>query len=103
MRKKNSTLAFVGKCVLLFFLVTYFFSATSLLWESATEDVMWENDEARMLSSCEEALREKEYGELWDYMELYELYDSKYDIYWDAVENRLEELQTIQAQKAGEN
>lgn len=103
MRKRYSMLGFIGKCVLLFFLVIYFFSMTSLLWESATEDVMWENDEARRLSSCEEDLREKQYGELWDYMELYELYDSKYDKYWEAVENRMEELQTIQAQKAGEN
>lgn len=103
MRKNNTVVGLIIKCVLLLFLIIYFMSMLSLLWQSATEDVLWKEDEARKISYCEEYLREKEYGELWEYLELYDLYDSRYDIYWKAVENRLDEIQTIQEGKAGEN
>ena len=102
MKGKNTGLKLIGKGVLLFFLITMTMATVSLLWETYTEDVAWESDEARRISRCETFLREKEYGELWDYLELYDLQGKRYDVYWDAVDQRLEEIQQEQWEKAKE-
>lgn len=99
MKQKNSMIKLVAKSVLLFFLVIFNMSSVSLLWETYTEDVAWESDEARRISRCETYLREKEYGILWEYLELYDLYGERYEGYWDAVETRLEEIQKEQSEK----
>lgn len=102
MRQKYSTTGLIVKCVVLFFLAIFIMSSISLLWESYVEDVAWESDEARRISSCETYLREKEYGELWDYMELYELEGERYEVYWNAVNHRLDEIQHEQWKRAAE-
>lgn len=102
MRQKYSTGKLIAKSALLFFLVIWVMAMVSLLWETYTEDVAWESDEARIISSCESNLREKEYGELWEYMDLYDLEGKRYDVYWNAVDRRLDEIQYEQWKKAEE-
>lgn len=73
--------------------VIIIWSMASVLWEYATEDVIWENDESLRITNCETYLREKEYGELWEYLELYDLHGERYQVYWNAIEDRLDEIQ----------
>ena len=99
MRLKNPMIKLIAKSVLLFFLIIFTMSSVSLLWETYTEDVAWENDEARRVSRCETYLREKQYGKLWEYLELYDLQGKRYEVYWNAVDQRLEEIQEEQNKK----
>lgn len=89
----------VLKSIIITFEMILIMSMTALMWEYVTEDVIWENDESMRISSCETYLREQEYGRLWDYLELYDLEGARYQIYWDAVEERVEEIQKIQENK----
>lgn len=99
MRQKNPVIKLIAKGVLLFFLVIYTMASVSMLWETYTEDVAWDSDEARRVSRCETYLKEKQYGKLWEYLELYDLQGKRYDVYWDAVDQRLEEIQKEQKEK----
>ena len=83
----------VLKSLVVLFEVTLILSMSGLLWEYVTEDVIWENDESLRITNCETYLREKEYGKLWEYLELYDLSGERYQVYWDAVEDRLDEIQ----------
>lgn len=100
MREKYSIKKLFGKGLLLVFLASMTTGTASMLWETYVEDVIWENDEARIISHCETYLKEKQYGELWEYLELYDLRDEKYDVYWKAIDHRLEEIQDEQKQRA---
>lgn len=68
------------------------------------EDSLWDmeynNDVAGMLNRCDEYLIKKEYGRLWEYLELYDLCDSQYDTYWREVEDRYNEIQDVQWERA---
>lgn len=99
MKQKNIVIKLIAKASLLFFLVTFIMASVSLLWETYTEDVAWDSDEARRVSRCETYLKEKQYGKLWEYLELYDLEGKRYEVYWDAVDQRLEEIQEEQRGK----
>lgn len=92
----------IVKAFLVFLLGTTVIGTAGLVWESATEDVVWNNDESRRISSCETYLKEKRYGELWDYLDLYDLKGERYEVYWNAVENRMEEIQEKQLEQFAE-
>ena len=68
------------------------------------EDSLWDmefnNDVAGMLNRCNRYLIKNEYGRLWDQLELYDLYDSQYDTYWRDVEERYNEIQYEQWERA---
>lgn len=87
----------VLKSLVVFFEVTLILSMAGLLWEYVTEDVIWENDESLRITNCETYLREKEYGNLWEYLELYDLHGERYQVYWDAIEDRMDEIQENKA------
>lgn len=74
-------------------------SMFSLIWETYIVDFSWDNATARQISICEGHLKEKEYGELWEYLVLYQLEDEEFDKYWDAVNARLEEMENEQWNK----
>lgn len=99
MRKRNTLIGYIGKCVLVPFLLWYIFLMLSFIWETYIEDTLWEGDEARKISCCKEYYIEEEYAELWNYMELYDLHGERYDVYWDAIEQRMEEIQALQEEK----
>jgi hypothetical protein len=96
MKQTNLIKKLVGKCVLLVFLVIMVMASSSMLWETYTSEVAWENDEAIRISRCETYLREKQYGKLWEYMNLFNLNGKRYEVYWDAVDKRLQEIQQQQ-------
>ncbi len=96
---KETTGSIIIKAILVFFLGATVYGMASIAWETATEDVMWDNDESRHLNRCETYLREKEYGELWDYLDLYDLTDEKYQVYWAAVEYRVEQIEQKQLEE----
>lgn len=92
--------AIIVKAIIVFLLGTTVISSIGLTWEVYTEDVMWDNDEARQLGYCKRYLNEKQYGQLWEQLELYDLYDEKYQEYWDVIEERVEQIEEQNVIKA---
>lgn len=89
----------IVKALVVFLLGATVIGTAGLVWESATEDVVRSNDEAKRISRCETYLREKQYGELWEYLNLYDLEGERYEVYWNAVDNRIEEIKEKQLEK----
>lgn len=90
----------IVKLIIVFLLGTMVVSSIGITWGIYTEDVVWENDEARHLGYCKRYLNEKQYGHLWEQLELYDLYDEKYQEYWDAIEEQVEQIEEQNVIKA---
>lgn len=58
-----------------------------------------QRDMANKIQMCDEYYYKKQYGKLKESLELYELYDDHFDVYWEAVKGNSDYLQYLQWSK----
>ena len=85
--KKPSVVKMILK--LLFVLIAGFFwfsMALGMLWMAFEDGTDYYESDAYIINSCDEYYYEREYAELLEYMNLYDAYDEKYDVYWEVMD-----------------
>lgn len=61
-----------------------------------------EKDMSSYVNACDRYYYEKQYGQLRDYLFLYELYDDTFDVYWEVVNGYCDYIECVQWASAAE-
>lgn len=72
--------------IFLILLVVWVIFAVSILQLFFEESTDYYNSDAYKINACDEYYYEKEYDELFEFMNLYETYDEMYDVYWEVMD-----------------
>ena len=85
--KKPSVIKMILKTIfVLGMAIGWLFTAVSLVWMVFEEATDYYDSDAYRMNRCDEYYYEKDYAEMLDYMNLYQMYDEKYDVYWEVVD-----------------
>ena len=86
--KKPSVIKMILKTIfVLGMAIGWLFTAVSLVWMVFEEATDYYDSDAYRMNRCDEYYYEKDYAEMLDYMNLYQMYDEKYDVYlkWQKI------------------
>lgn len=82
--------------------IGWLFTAVSLVWMVFEEATDYYDSDVYRMNRCDEYYYEKDYAEMLDYMNLYQMYDEKYDVYWEVVDAYVDLQEYLKWQKVSE-
>ncbi len=101
-QKKPSFKGVFSKLVIILLLGLFYYNIINEVFYEAVEYQFASDNLARHKTNCDERYYKKQYGLLYSYMNLYEIYDEpKFEKYWEVIEGKACYEQYRQYVKAG--
>lgn len=85
--KKKPSFALIGlKLMVILFMTFFYVSCAPVLLETLEDEIKMKTDQTYYVSKCDRYYYERDFDKLYSIMNLYDLYDSEFEQYWEILD-----------------